>query len=113
MELRATTRPRPRQRSDYDGGGVRRGEPRRLCEETAAIRDVVENHMLQLTTLLAMHAPVNNLPEVLQDEKLRVFRAIGPLKPAEVLRGQYCGYREEQGVDRKSRSKPSSASTAY
>jgi glucose-6-phosphate 1-dehydrogenase len=73
-----------------------------LYEETGAIRDVVQNHMLQLTALLAMDAPVHNQPEVLQDEKKRVLRAIRPLNPAEVVRGQYCGYRKEQGVDKKS-----------
>ena len=66
-------------------------------EEVGAIRDVVQNHMLQVMALLAMEAPAGG-PEPVRDEKLRVIRSIRPLIPAEVVRGQFKGYRAEAGV---------------
>ncbi|MGZ3514200.1 MAG: glucose-6-phosphate dehydrogenase, partial [Thermodesulfobacteriota bacterium] len=70
----------------------------RLYEELGAIRDVVQNHMLQVIALLAMDAPTNNDPEATRDEKIRVFRAIRPLVPEDLVRGQYRGYRDENDV---------------
>ena len=70
----------------------------RLYEELGAIRDVVQNHMLQVMVLLAMDAPTSNDPEATRDEKIRVFRAIRPLVPEDVVRGQYRGYRDENEV---------------
>lgn len=67
-------------------------------EEVGAIRDVVQNHMLQVIALLAMDAPVGHDPESVRVEKLRLFRAMRPLDPACVVRGQFRGYREEKGV---------------
>ena len=66
-------------------------------EEVGAIRDVVQNHMLQVTALLAMDAPAGGAGPV-RDEKLRVIRSMRPLVPAEVVRGQFEGYRDEDGV---------------
>lgn len=66
-------------------------------EEVGAIRDVVQNHMLQVMALLAMEAPAGG-PEPVRDEKLRVIRSMRPLAPAEVVRGQFEGYRDEDGV---------------
>ena len=63
-----------------------------------AIRDVVQNHMLQVIALLAMDAPVGHDPDSVRAEKLRLFRAMRPLDPARVVRGQFRGYRDEQGV---------------
>jgi glucose-6-phosphate 1-dehydrogenase len=70
----------------------------RLYEELGAIRDVVQNHMLQVIVLLAMDAPTSNDPEATRDEKIRVFRAIRPLAPEDVVLGQYRGYRDENDV---------------
>ncbi len=70
----------------------------RLYEEVGAIRDVVQNHMLQVMVLLAMDPPVGSDPETMRDEKIRVFRAMRPLTPVDVVRGQYRGYRAEEGV---------------
>jgi glucose-6-phosphate 1-dehydrogenase len=70
----------------------------RFYEEVGAIRDVVQNHMLQVLVLLAMDAPVGNDPETMRDEKRRLLKAIRPLSPADVVRGQYRGYRETAGV---------------
>jgi glucose-6-phosphate 1-dehydrogenase len=67
-------------------------------EETGAVRDVVQNHLLQVISLLAMDPPVGHEAEARQAEKLRLFRAIRPLDPREVVRGQFRGYRGEKGV---------------
>ena len=67
-------------------------------EEVGAIRDVVQNHMLQVIALLAMDAPVRNNPDNVRDEKRRLFLAMQPLDPARVVRGQFRGYRSEKGV---------------
>ena len=71
-------------------------------EGVGAIRDVLQNHLLQVTSLLAMDAPVGNDPESLRAEKLRLFRAMRPLDPKEVVRGQFKGYRQVDGVSAKS-----------
>jgi glucose-6-phosphate 1-dehydrogenase len=70
----------------------------RFYEETGAIRDVVQNHLLQVTAILAMDGPVGHDVEAIRDEKARVLKAIAPLDPAQVVRGQYRGYRDEAGV---------------
>ncbi|HEX8110433.1 MAG TPA: glucose-6-phosphate dehydrogenase [Kofleriaceae bacterium] len=70
----------------------------RFYEETGAIRDVVQNHLLQVTAILAMDAPVGQNVEAIRDEKARVLKAIEPLDPEHVIRGQYRGYRSEPGV---------------
>ena len=70
----------------------------KFYEEVGAIRDVVQNHMLQVLVLLAMDAPVGNDTETMRDEKRRLLKAIRPLLPADVVRGQYRGYRETSGV---------------
>ena len=67
-------------------------------EEVGAIRDVVQNHLLQVLALLAMDAPISSDARATRDEKLRLFRAIRPLDPARVVRGQFRGYRSEPGV---------------
>ncbi|MFD2273099.1 hypothetical protein ACFS07_23710 [Undibacterium arcticum] len=71
-------------------------------EEVGAIRDVVQNHMLQVMALLTMEIPMDGGPDAgsdaIRDEKLRVLSAMRPLVPAEVVRGQFHGYRDEAGV---------------
>jgi glucose-6-phosphate 1-dehydrogenase len=67
-------------------------------DDVGAIRDVLQNHLLQVTSLLAMDAPVGNDPASLNAEKLRLFRAMRPIDPADVVRGQYTGYRDVDGV---------------
>jgi glucose-6-phosphate 1-dehydrogenase len=70
----------------------------RFYEEAGAIRDVVQNHMLQVVALLAMDAPTGSDPEAMRDEKIRIFRAMRPLAPEDVVRGQFRGYHGEEGV---------------
>jgi len=71
-------------------------------EEVGAVRDVVQNHLLQVTALLAMDAPVGRDPAAMRAEKLRLFRAMRSLDPKQVVRGQFRGYRDEPGVARDS-----------
>ncbi len=70
----------------------------KFYEEVGAIRDVVQNHLLEVVTLLAMEPPVNAGGEALRDEKVKVLKAIRPLAPEDVVRGQFTGYRKEEGV---------------
>ena len=67
-------------------------------DEVGTIRDVVQNHLLEVIALLAMDAPVSRQTDSVRAEKLRLFRAMRPLDPAEVVRGQFRGYRSEKGV---------------
>ena len=69
-----------------------------LYDETGAIRDVIQNHLLQVTALLAMEAPTGDDVDATRTEKERLFKAIRPLAPADVVRGQFRGYRKEKGV---------------
>ena len=75
----------------------------RFYEEAGAIRDVMQNHLMQIVALLAMEPPVNTEGESLRDEKVKVLRAIRPAIPAELVRGQFVGYRSEPGVAADSR----------
>ena len=70
----------------------------RFYDQTGAIRDVVQNHLLQVTALLASEAPAGHDPEAARDEKTRIFKAMRPLDPADVVRGQFRGYHQEDGV---------------
>jgi len=75
----------------------------RLYEETGAIRDVIQNHMLQVTATLAMDAPCDAAVESLRDEKTKLLEAIAPLSPDDVVRGQFRGYRSQPDVAPDSR----------
>jgi glucose-6-phosphate 1-dehydrogenase len=70
----------------------------RFYEEAGAIRDVVQNHLLQVATLLAMDPPAGGDTEAMRDAKAQAFRAMRPLQACDVVRGQVRGYREEPGV---------------
>jgi glucose-6-phosphate 1-dehydrogenase len=84
-----------------------------LYEELGAIRDVVQNHMLEVVALLTMEAPVGRELDALRDEKQRAFHAMRPLSPADVVRGQFRGYRSEKGVARDSRVETFAAVKLY
>ena len=70
----------------------------RFYEEVGAIRDVVLNYMLQVVGFLAMEPPAGGDDEALHNEQVKVFRSIRPLTPGRVVRGQFRGYRDEDGV---------------
>ena len=70
----------------------------KFYEEAGAIRDVVQNHLLQVASLLAMEAPSGRGNEAVRDEKTQAFRSMQPLEPSDVVRGQFRGYRQEEGV---------------
>jgi len=74
----------------------------RFYDEVGAIRDVVQNHMFQVLALLAMGPPANRSADAMRDEKLRLFRSMRPLKPEDIVRGQFDGYLKEPGVAKKS-----------
>src|SRR5215831_4787197 len=99
--------------AEEEGVGTRAG----YYEEAGALRDMVQNHILQLLALVALEPPRSLDAEVVRDEKLEVIRSLRPLADGDVdrcvVRGQYDagfslgspvpGYREEPGVDRNSR----------
>lgn len=74
----------------------------KLYEELGAIRDVVQNHLLQIAALLTMEAPVSPDPEAVRDEQVKALKAIRPIAGKSLIRGQYRGYRTEPNVDPQS-----------
>jgi len=70
----------------------------RFYEEVGAIRDVVQNHLLEVLVSLAMDPPVGHWGVAQRDERVKVLRAIRPFTGASLVRGQYRGYRDEPGV---------------
>ena len=67
-------------------------------DETGTIRDVVQNHLFQVLTNLAMEPPVRTDSESIRDEKVKVLKAIPPIDAKNLVRGQFRGYRKEAGV---------------
>jgi len=67
-------------------------------DANGAIRDVVQNHLLQVVAYLAMEPPLTTYSQSIQDEKVKVFRSILPLDPSDLVRGQFSGYLKEPGV---------------
>ena len=70
----------------------------KFYDDTGAIRDVVENHMLQVVAFLAMEAPTGLHCDAIRDEQAKIFRTIPPLDPKHLVRGQFNGYKNEKGV---------------
>jgi glucose-6-phosphate 1-dehydrogenase len=67
-------------------------------DANGAIRDVIQNHMLQVLACLAMDPPRGTHPEALRNERVRLLQSIVPINPADVVRGQFIGYHDEPGV---------------
>jgi glucose-6-phosphate 1-dehydrogenase len=67
-------------------------------EEVGAIRDVIQNHLLEIAALLTMEPPADHGSDALRDAKRQAFDGMRPLSPSEVVRGQFRGYRQEKGV---------------
>jgi glucose-6-phosphate 1-dehydrogenase len=72
-------------------------------DQTGTIRDVIQNHLFQVLTNLAMEPPVRTDSESIRDEKVKVLKAIAPLEARNLVRGQFRGYRQEHGVAADSR----------
>ncbi|HKE77375.1 MAG TPA: glucose-6-phosphate dehydrogenase [Acidimicrobiales bacterium] len=71
----------------------------RFYESVGALRDVFQNHLLQVIALLAMEPPVSAEEEALSDEKIRLWRQVRAIDAGKVVRGQYRGYTDETGVE--------------
>jgi glucose-6-phosphate 1-dehydrogenase len=67
-------------------------------DQTGAIRDVVQNHIFQVMCNLTMESPARGDSESIRDEKVKVLKAIPPVDPNDLVRGQFRGYLEEKGV---------------
>ncbi len=78
-----------------DFGVERRGS---FYDGVGAIRDVIQNHLLQVLSVLAMEPPASDNADALRDERVKVLEAISTLDVEDVVRGQYEGYRDEKGV---------------
>lgn len=76
-------------------------------DSVGALRDVMQNHLLQMVALFAMEQPVNESAKALRDEKAKVLMAARPVDPRHFVRGQYTGYRQVPGV------KPDSDTETY
>jgi len=70
----------------------------KFYEEVGVVRDVVQNHLLQVVGFLAMEPPSGSYHEAIRDEQAKILRSIPPLAPDRLVLGQYQGYRAEQGV---------------
>jgi glucose-6-phosphate 1-dehydrogenase len=71
-------------------------------EATGAYRDMVVTHLFQILAFTAMEAPTSLEPKPISEEKNKVFRSMVPIQPTDVVRGQYQGYRKEEGIDHES-----------
>ncbi len=71
-------------------------------EQTGAYRDMMVTHLFQILGFMAMEPPTNLAPKPISEEKNKVFRSMLPIQPADVVRGQYTGYRSEEGVNPES-----------
>jgi glucose-6-phosphate 1-dehydrogenase len=70
----------------------------RFYDQTGCVRDVVQNHLLQVLSNIAMEPPPGLDAELLRDEKAKTLKGIRPLAPGDVVRGQFRSYRDEPGV---------------
>jgi glucose-6-phosphate 1-dehydrogenase len=75
----------------------------KFYEEAGAIRDVIQNHLFQVLACLAMDPPTGEESDAMRDEKARILKAVKPLTPQDIVRGQFKGYRQEEGVAPDSR----------
>jgi glucose-6-phosphate 1-dehydrogenase len=74
----------------------------RFYDETGVIRDVIQNHLLQVVGFLAMEPPSSASPDAIRDEQAKVLRTVRSLDTAHMVRGQFRGYRDEPGVAKDS-----------
>jgi len=74
----------------------------KFYDETGVVRDVIQNHLLQIVSYLAMEAPAGTYDEAIRDEQAKVLRTVRPMESQYMVRGQFNGYRDEPGVARDS-----------
>lgn len=78
------------------------GDRGAFYETAGCLRDVIQNHLFQIVALLAMEPPTGRHFSAVHNEKAKVFEAMRPLKPGDLVRGQYAGYRKELDVAKNS-----------
>jgi glucose-6-phosphate 1-dehydrogenase len=74
----------------------------KFYDETGVVRDVIQNHLLQIVSYLAMEAPSSTYDEAIRDEQAKVLRTVRPMEVQYMVRGQFRGYRDEPGVAKDS-----------
>ena len=89
------------------------GQRAGFYEQTGAYRDMVVTHLFQILAFMAMEPPTALEPAPISEEKNKVFRSMLPVQPADVVRGQYTGYRHEAGVDPESETETFIALKCY
>jgi glucose-6-phosphate 1-dehydrogenase len=89
------------------------GKRSAFYEQTGAYRDMVVTHLFQILGFMAMEAPTSLEPKPISEEKNKVFRSLSPIKPGDVVRGQYSGYRGEEGVSADSNTETFIALKCY
>ena len=89
------------------------GKRSAFYEQTGAYRDMVVTHLFQILAFMAMEPPTALDPHPISEEKNKVFRSMLPIEPANVVRGQYVGYRDEEGVDAESETETFIALKCY
>lgn len=85
----------------------------KFYDEVGALRDVVQNHVLQVLTMLTMEPPIDMGSKALQDEKVKTLSSVRKLIPSDVIRGQYVGYLDETGVAKNSQTETFIAMKLY
>jgi glucose-6-phosphate 1-dehydrogenase len=78
------------------------GKRAAFYEQTGAFRDMVVTHLFQILAFMAMEPPTHLAPSPISEEKNKVFRSMLPIQPSDVVRGQYIGYRSEEGISPES-----------
>jgi glucose-6-phosphate 1-dehydrogenase len=89
------------------------GKRSAFYEQTGAYRDMVVTHLFQILGFMAMEPPTSLEPAPISEEKNKVFRSMLPIQPGDVVRGQYTGYRGEDGVDPESETETFIALKCY
>lgn len=82
-------------------------------DQTGILRDMFQNHILEMLSLVAMEQPAGSDAESIRNEKLNLLQKIRPIDPGDVIRGQYEGYREEPGVNPESKTETFAAMKLY
>ncbi len=85
----------------------------KFYEESGCIRDVIQNHMMQVVAYLAEEPPAAGAPDAMRDARSKVLHAIRPMSPDDLVRGQFRGYRKEPGVAHDSRVETFAAVRLY